>query len=94
VQLQKIEVNQGYPIAMFPTEGGVGGAIIAGKGYVPSEHGSVLYLSGGEDLEEILGRVEEAGVKIQMPKTSIGEHGFITFFIDTEGNKVGLHSLK
>ena len=28
-----------------------------------------------------------------MPKTDIGEHGFVAMFVDTEGNKVGLHSM-
>jgi predicted enzyme related to lactoylglutathione lyase len=28
-----------------------------------------------------------------MPKTDIGENGFVAFFIDSEGNKVGLHSM-
>jgi predicted enzyme related to lactoylglutathione lyase len=35
-----------------------------------------------------------AGGKIQRPKMSIGEYGFISPAIDTEGNMFGLHSLK
>ena len=34
-----------------------------------------------------------AGGKVAMPKTSIGEHGYVGVFIDSEGNKVGLHSM-
>jgi predicted enzyme related to lactoylglutathione lyase len=41
-----------------------------------------------------LGRVESAGGKVILPKTVIGENrDFIALFIDTEGNKVGFHSL-
>jgi predicted enzyme related to lactoylglutathione lyase len=54
----------------------------------------MVYLSGGEDLSAPLGRVEAAGGKVVMPKTSIGEHGFCAMFLDTEGNRVGLHSMK
>ena len=31
-------------------------------------------------------------LKVLKPKFSIGEHGHIAFFKDTEGNKVALHS--
>jgi predicted enzyme related to lactoylglutathione lyase len=50
-------------------------------------------LNGGEDLNTILRKVEASGGKIAQPKTGIGENGFIAFFLDTEGNKVGLHSM-
>lgn len=86
----------GCPMAMFPcdmAEGGVGGALIQYEGAVPSATGSMVYLDGGDDLSVPLGRVEAAGGKITMPKTSIGEHGFCGVFIDTEGNRVGLHSM-
>jgi predicted enzyme related to lactoylglutathione lyase len=41
-----------------------------------------------------LGRIEQAGGRTLVPKTSIGEHGFIAHFIDSEGNRVALHSMK
>jgi predicted enzyme related to lactoylglutathione lyase len=53
----------------------------------------LIYLDAGEDLTPVLGRVEPAGGKVVVPKTSIGEHGAIAVFIDSEGNRVGLHSL-
>jgi uncharacterized protein len=74
--------------------GGVGGGIVEGEGYEPSAKGSLIYLNGGEDLNVPLSRVEKAGGKILMQKTSIGENGFIAQFTDTEGNKVALHSMK
>jgi len=73
--------------------GGVTGGIVEGPGFEPSDKGSLIYLNGGEDLSEPLSRVEEAGGKIVLPKTSIGPNGFMAHFIDTEGNKVALHSM-
>ena len=74
---------------------GIGGSIIHGEGYVPSQKGTVVYLNGGADLNTILSRVEGAGGKIELPKTQVTpEIGFVAFFIDTEGNKIGLHSPK
>jgi predicted enzyme related to lactoylglutathione lyase len=52
-------------------------------------------LNGGDDLAPMLSRVEQAGGSVVTPKTDIGnDFGFFAHFIDTEGNKVGLHSLQ
>jgi predicted enzyme related to lactoylglutathione lyase len=73
---------------------GIGGAIIAGENQKPAETGTVVYLAGGKDLKTVLGRVEKAGGKVAVPKTDIGGGmGFWAHFIDSEGNKVGLHSM-
>ena len=72
----------------------VGGAIVQGEGAVPSRTGTLVYLNGGEDLAPMLARVEGAGGSVVVPKTDIGSgFGFFSHFIDTEGNKVGLHSM-
>ncbi len=86
----------GMKMAFFPFDmkEGIGGGIIEGPGYEPSDKGTLAYLNGGEDLSAILGRVEGAGGKILLPKTPIGENGFMAHFLDCEGNKVGLHSMK
>ncbi|MDD7885224.1 VOC family protein [Flavivirga sp. 57AJ16] len=72
---------------------GVGGAIIQGKGQNPTADGATIYLNGGDDLSTPLSRVEPNGGKILMPKTDIDENGFIAQFLDTEGNRVALHSM-
>ena len=82
---------------MLPADmmnGGVGGGLVQGEGFEPSEKGTIVYLNGGEDLSLALSRVEQAGGKIVLPKTSIGQNGFMAHFIDTEGNRVALHSMK
>jgi uncharacterized protein len=73
----------------------VGGAIVQGDGSVPSASGTLVYLNGGDDLAPLLARVEAAGGSVVVPKTEIGnDFGFFAHFLDTEGNKVGLHSMK
>ncbi len=69
------------------------GALVKSEGYVPSATGTTVYFSC-EDLADNLAKVEELGGKVLMPKTSIGEHGFIAHLLDTEGNRVALHSAK
>jgi predicted enzyme related to lactoylglutathione lyase len=83
--------------AMFPADmqyGEIGGGLLEEEGYEPSQQGALIYLNGGEDLDIPLGKVEAAGGKIIMPKTSIGPNGFMGRFIDTEGNRVAFHSMK
>lgn len=82
----------GCPMAMFPSDGGVGGALVEHEQSIPSPNGTLVYLDGGNDLSVPLGKVPAAGGKVVMPKTSIGEHGFCAVFEDSEGNRVGLHS--
>ncbi|MGB0884037.1 MAG: VOC family protein [Flavobacteriales bacterium] len=81
--------------AFFPADlenGGVGGCILKQEGFEPSAKGTLVYLNGGDDLDVPLSRVEKAGGSVLLPKTSIGPHGFMAHFMDTEGNKVALHS--
>ena len=72
---------------------GSGGSLIKYEGF-PSGGNSVLVYFGCEDCSVEEGRVEAAGGRIQRPKMSIGEWGFISLVYDTEGNMVGLHSAK
>lgn len=83
--------------AMFPADmqnGEIGGGLVQEEGYETSQKGALVYLNGGEDLSVPLSRVESAGGKIIRPKTSLGPNGFMAQFIDTEGNRVALHSMK
>jgi predicted enzyme related to lactoylglutathione lyase len=68
---------------------GVGGAIVLG-----SAQGTLAYLTAGDDLAVVLGRVGAAGGQVVVPKTAIApDMGFYAVFQDTEGNRVGLHSM-
>lgn len=73
---------------------GTGGAICCGDGYTPSQNGSKLYLNAGSDLLNVLNRVEKAGGKIVMGKKLIApEIGYFAIIVDTEGNRIFLHSM-
>ena len=81
-------------MGLFPYEGQmVTGVIMKGEGYQPSADGVTLYLNGGENLQIILDKVEKSGGEIMIPKTPhADESGFFAIFLDSEGNKMGLHS--
>ena len=84
----------GMRMGAFPgDENSVSGGIVQGDGYIPGASGVTIYLNANPNLSAMLGRVEAAGGRILLPKTPITpEHGFFAFFLDTEGNKIGLHS--
>jgi hypothetical protein len=76
-----------------PEQAGIGGAIVTGERYTPSDSGTMVYLNGGSDLKIVLDRIETAGGSIVMGKTQISpEIGYMALFLDTEGNRVALHS--
>ncbi len=83
---------------MFPIEDriGVGGAICYSGGfYKPSSsEGPLVYLNANPDVQVVLDKVESAGGKIVVDKTEISpEYGFMAVFLDTEGNRVAIHSV-
>ena len=84
---------------MFPLDNmmtGVGGALVFTKGFhkPSSTDGPLIYLNGNPDVQNVLDKVEAAGGKIMVPKTEISpDYGYMAVIIDTEGNRIGLHSV-
>jgi len=77
----------------FPMEmnaPGAPGSLILSEGYRPSREGTVVYLHV-EEIDPTLAAIEKAGGKTLVPRTDIGQHGFIAHFEDSEGNRVALH---
>lgn len=74
---------------------GAGGALVYHEEfYKPSMNGALVYFNC-EDLSNELSRIEKEGGKIIQEKTLIAEEvGYMAIFIDTEGNRVALHSRK
>lgn len=76
---------------------GASGSLVYNKEfYKPSKEGVLVYFtSQSGDIKDELSRIEDAGGKILQAKTQISEdHGYMALFLDTEGNRVALHSLK
>lgn len=72
---------------------GAGGAIVKMNGFSSGRNSVIVYFSC-EDCAVEQDRVEAAGGKVHQSKFPIGEFGFIALVVDTEGNMIGLHSLK
>ena len=83
-----------FPLDDMMTQ--VGGAVVDSGGFhrPSATEGPLIYLNGNPDLQAILDKVEAAGGKVVVPKTEISpEYGFMAIIIDTEGNRIGLHSV-
>jgi len=84
---------------MFPLDdmvSGIGGALVYSGGFhKPSAtDGPLIYLNGNPDVDNVLEKVEAAGGKVMVPKTEISpEYGYMAVILDTEGNRIGLHSV-
>lgn len=100
VEMLLVPMQRGM-YAVFPYDRDAksgGGAIVEGNGYEPAENptnGPIIYLDREEDLAIPLSRIEKAGGKILMQKTKNSERadsGYIAQFVDSEGNRMGLHS--
>jgi uncharacterized protein len=83
---------------LFPIDDvmGVGGALCDSGGFhKPSAtEGPLIYLNANPDVQMVLDKVEKAGGQIIVPKTQISpEYGYMAVFIDTEGNRIALHSM-
>ncbi len=93
IKIEKMEMPD-MEMGILPYEGQiVTGVIIKAKGYKPSADGVSIYLNAGDNLQIILDKVEKSGGKILIPKTlHADESGYFATFIDSEGNKIGLHS--
>lgn len=81
-------------MGIIPPRGeGVNLILIKGADYRPSRHGALLYLNAGTDLQPILDKVESEGGQVLLGKTFISpEMGYYAQILDSEGNRIGLHS--
>jgi predicted enzyme related to lactoylglutathione lyase len=94
LQLEKMP-NPDMEYWTFPMDNdqmGAGGALAQMEGAAPGPGGTLIYF-GSADCGVEESRVTAAGGKVLRPKMEIGEYGFISIIMDTEGNTIGLHSM-
>lgn len=96
VKMEDMPEMMGMKMSSFPAEmgnGKVSGAVVQSQMHVPSKDGAVVYLNANPSIQNVIERIEKSGGKVMMPKTQISpEIGYMAFFTDTEGNKIGLHA--
>jgi len=80
-------------IALLPdADSGVSGCLFTKDDEKPSDRGMLVYLNAQGRLDEAIAAVESSGGKVLKPKHQIGPYGFRAVVLDSEGNRVALHS--
>ncbi len=95
IQLVDLPIDWGKQ-SLFPfnpESPNISGALVEKPDMTPNGNNTVVYFASDDCITEER-RIEDAGGKIIQPKMSIGEFGFVSIVIDTEGNTIGLHSRK
>jgi predicted enzyme related to lactoylglutathione lyase len=82
----------GMEFAAFAHKDGVGGCLFAGAEAQPSAQGPLVYLNCQGRLDAAAATVGPNGGKILQAKHQIGPYGFRVVILDSEGNRVALHS--
>jgi predicted enzyme related to lactoylglutathione lyase len=73
-------------------DGEVGACLLTSEEEKPSENGAMIYLNANGRLDEAIGAVAPNGGKVVKSKHPVGPFGFRAVVIDSEGNRVALHS--
>jgi uncharacterized protein len=101
VKLDKLEVPSdiedvnSFQMTAFPwvdNQPNASGALVKAEGMEPGGNSVMIYFTCDDCITE-QNRVEKAGGKVLKEKFSIGEYGFCSICMDTEGNTIGLHSM-
>lgn len=96
VELAFMDLGENHKMAVFPGQmDSISGAIAYHpEWYNPSNSdGPLIYLNANPDLQIVQDRIESAGGSVAIPKRQISpNHGYMAVFIDSEGNRIALHS--
>ena len=94
IEIEELEFP-GLHMGLFPIEDQFTvGVLIKGEDQIPSANGITIYLNAGNDLQVVLDKIIAKGGQIKVPKTAhADESGYFAIFIDSEGNRLGLHSI-
>lgn len=95
IHMEESEMNA-MQMVLFPYASGEGkasGALVKSEMHIPSQEGCLIYLNANPSMDAVLERIQREGGKTLMGKTQISpEIGYMAMFVDTEGNKMALHS--
>lgn len=89
------ETMENFSFGVLPHDGAeTGGCLVISEDNQPSPQGPLVYLNVDGKLDQAIEAVKRNGGKILQNKQSIGEHGFRVIIVDSEGNRIALHSTK
>ena len=87
-----VEEAQGFTFGVLEHEDGNGGCLVPKPDDVASDRGILVYLNVDGRIQDAVTKVTENGGTLVEPTHSIGPHGFRALVLDSEGNRIALHS--
>lgn len=81
----------GADFAIIDHDQGNGGCIIVVPGDV-SDKGITVYFNADGRIKDALAKAQALGGKVLQPIHSLGPHGFRAVLLDSEGNRIAIHS--
>ncbi len=89
-----VEINEEFPgvAVMSHDQGEVSGCVFKSEEIQPSDPGILLYFNVNGRLDAAVAAVEKCGGTIKEPPHPIGDFGHRALVIDSEGNRIALHS--
>ena len=91
-ELQKEQHDNAFYVPFPHEDGDVAGCLVEKADHTPTRHGLLVYFNIGARIDEVLEKIESHGGKILSPKEQISPWGYRATVLDTEGNKIALHS--
>jgi hypothetical protein len=91
IDVQKQEFD-GFAFCFLAHDEGNGGCLVPGAEEISSTGGILVYLNVDGRIRDAIAQVEQHGGKVKEPVNSIGPHGFRAVVLDSEGNRIALHS--
>jgi uncharacterized protein len=91
IAVQKHEFD-GFSFCVLDHQDGNGGCLVQGAQEVTGTSGILLYMNAEGRIRDALSHVEAQGGRVVEPCKSIGPHGFRAVVLDSEGNRIALHS--
>ena len=86
------EEMPGFTLGLFYHEDGNGGCLIVNKDAITSDRGILVYMNVDGRIRDAVAKVSQLDGKIVEPVYSLGPHGFRAIVLDSEGNRLALHS--
>lgn len=90
---KKVAVDSfnGMEFAILEHDQGNGGCIMVVPGEV-SDKGITVYFNADGRIKDAVAKAQALGGKILQPIHSLGPHGFRAVLLDSEGNRIAIHS--
>jgi len=91
-KVEKHDIPNGEMGVLLHAENEVAGCLYKKAGDSPSAQGPIVYLNVSGRLDEAVAAAETNGGKVLRPRHAIGQYGFCAIVLDSEGNRIALHS--